>query len=110
MLPSIVPLKRKISCSTTAKFSAQRFQIPLAQVHAVQQNPAALHIVKAHQQIRNRRLAGTGVAHQRNRLTGLDLERNVLENPVFIFVSKPNIFKFDVTPGAARLQRLSRAS
>src|SRR5882724_12616353 len=40
---------------------------------------------------------------QGDRLSGLDLERHVFENPVVALVSKPDVLKFNMAHGAARL-------
>ncbi len=39
------------------KVLSQRFQVPIAQIDAIEQNPPALNVVETHQQIRDRRLA-----------------------------------------------------
>src|SRR5258708_7795280 len=87
---------------------AQRLQIPVAHIHAVQQNPTLLHVVETHQQIGDRGLAGTGVPDERDGLPGSDGERNVLQDPVVVIVSKPDVLKFDTAFRASALEWLRR--
>src|SRR6185369_2387176 len=75
-------------------------QIPLAQVNAVEQYAAALDVVEPHQQVRDRCLARTSVTNQRDRLPWLDRERHVLQDPVFFFISEPNVLKLDASARA----------
>jgi hypothetical protein len=61
---------------------AQRGQILIAQVHAVQQNLARRHVVEAHHQAGQRGLARARVAHNGHRLSRLNGEAHVLQNPL----------------------------
>ena len=70
MLPSIVPLNRKHFLKHDGEVLPQRPQVPLAHIHAVEQNPPALDVVEAHEQVRDRRLPGTRVTDERDRLPG----------------------------------------
>ena len=62
----------------------QILQVDAANVDAVQQDLAALNVVEAQQQRDERGLARAGVADDRDGLPGLDAERDIAENPVFI--------------------------
>ena len=61
---------------------AQRGQIVLAQIDAVEQNLPGGHVVEAHHQAGQRGFAGAGVADDGHRLARLDGEGNVLQNPL----------------------------
>src|SRR6185437_2280213 len=80
------------------KILSQLAQVPVAQVNTIEQYATALDIVETHQQVRDRRLARTSVTNKRDRLPRLDRKRHVLQNPVFVFVSKPNILKLNAAP------------
>src|ERR1043165_781612 len=88
------------------KILSQRLEIPVAQINSIEQNSPALNVVKAHQEIRDRRLPGTGVTNKRDRLPRLDRERDVLQHPVFVLISKPNVLKLDSTTRALGFERL----
>ena len=76
-------------------------QIHLANVHAIEQDMAALNVVEAQQELNDRGLAGAGVSHDRERLTGFDAEGNVSQDPVFVRgicpagVREPYVAEFD---------------
>ena len=55
---------------------AQRREIPLPHVDAVDRHPAGVDVVEAQQQVGQGALAGAGVADDRQRLTRLDRERD----------------------------------
>ena len=57
--------------------AAQRVRVELADVDAVDQDPPALRVVEAGDQLRQRRLAGAGLADQRDRLAGQDPQVDV---------------------------------
>ena len=61
---------------------AERGQVVLAQVDAVQQDLAGGHLVEAHHQAGEGGLAGAGVADDGDCLARLDGEGDVLENPL----------------------------
>ena len=60
---------------------AQREQIVLAQVDAVEQDLAGGHVVEAHHQAGEGGFPGAGVPHDGHRLAGFDDEGDVFENP-----------------------------
>ncbi len=60
---------------------AERVQIVLAQVDAVDQNLAGGDVVEAHHQAGEGGFAGAGVAYDGDRLAGLDGEGDVFQNP-----------------------------
>ena len=78
-----------------AEAPPQFLQIPLPHIHAVHQNLAALHVVEAQQEARERGLAGAGVADYCDGLARLDRQLNVPEDPILLFVREPNIAKLD---------------
>ncbi len=100
--------KQKDFLQHDRKVLAQRFEIPVTQVNAVEQNPAALDVVETHQQIRDRSLAGTGVTDERDRLSGFDRERHIFQHPVFVVVSEPNVLKLNSSVGALGFERFLR--
>jgi hypothetical protein len=57
---------------------AQRGQIVLAQVDAVEQNLPGGHVVEAHHQAGERGFAGAGVAHDGHRLPGSTVKETSL--------------------------------
>ena len=61
---------------------AQRGQVVLAQVDAVEQNLAGGDVVEAHHQAGERGFARAGVADDGHGLAGLDGEGDVFENPL----------------------------
>src|SRR2546423_4958976 len=74
-----------------AEIGAQLFQIHLADVDAVYENLAALNVIKPQEQIGNRRLPCPCMADESDALARLGDERHVFQNPVFIFVSEPDV-------------------
>ena len=63
------------------ELAPQAVGLELAQVVAVDQQPAALRVVEARDQLRQRRLAGAGLADQGDRLAGRDVQVDPLERP-----------------------------
>ena len=59
--------------------AAQGMQIQILDVHAVEQDVAALRIVEAQHQLEQRGLAGAGRADDGDRFAGLDLERQAVQ-------------------------------
>src|SRR5580658_5788965 len=84
-----------------AELAPEVLDIELANVDAIEKNLAALHVVKAEQQGNERGFAGAGVADDGERLAGLDAERYVAEDPVFVggfgdvAVAEPDVAKFN---------------
>ena len=64
---------------------AQRGQILVAQIHAVEQNLAGGYVVEAHHQTGEGGFAGAGMAHNGDGLTRLDGEGNIFQNPLDAF-------------------------
>ena len=89
-----------------AKVRSQLVQIPIPDIDAVKQNLPALYIVKSQEQVRDCRLARSGVAYKRDSLAWLNAERNILQNPIFVVVGKPHISEFDLASRASNLGRL----
>jgi hypothetical protein len=77
----MVPVKRNGSCKHDGEVAAQRVQVLLAQVDAVDKNLAGGHVVEAHHQAGERGFARAGVAHDGYGLAGLDGEGDIFENP-----------------------------
>src|ERR1700722_8357877 len=80
----------------------QLLQVHRTYVHTVQQNLAALNIIEPQQQLDNGGLARAGVPHDRKRLAGINTERHIAQDPIFLFrrsaarVGKPNVPKLDL--------------
>jgi hypothetical protein len=72
MFSAMVPEKRNGSCKDHGEVLAQRGQIVLAQVHAVEQNLPGGHVVEAHHQAGERGFARACVAHDGHRLSRLN--------------------------------------
>ena len=62
--------------------AAERGEILLAQVDAVEENGACGHIVEAHHQAGQGGFAGAGMAHDGDGLAGLDGEGDIFQNPL----------------------------
>src|SRR4030095_14732068 len=71
-------------------------QVPVANIDAVEKDLPLLHIVKAHKQVRDRSLARTRRSDQSDAFTDVHLERDVLQNPVVLFVGEPHVAEFDL--------------
>ena len=72
MFSRIVPLKMNGSWDDQADPAAQRRQLEVAQVHAVDQDAALGGSVEAHQELQQRRLARAALADDRHGLAGRD--------------------------------------
>jgi hypothetical protein len=48
------------------------------------------------------------VTNERNRLAGFDHEGHIFQNPVFVFVSEPDVFELNAAFSATRPQRFGR--
>ena len=72
-----------------------------ANVFAIEKDLAALNVIEAEEQGNQRGLAGSRVAHNSEGLAGLDPERDVAKNPVFVgglrnaAVAEPDVAKLD---------------
>src|SRR4051794_3777979 len=75
MFSRIVPEKSHVSCSTMPNMRRSALRL----TWRMSTHTAAVHVVEPHQQVDERRLAGAGLADDRDRLTGLHLERQVLD-------------------------------
>ena len=80
MFEAMVPLKRCTSCSTRASDARSWRRVEVAHVHAVEGDPALLHVVEARQQADDRGLARAGGAHEGHALAGLHREVDVLQD------------------------------
>ena len=104
--------KKKRILQHDAEKVPQILEIDFANVHAIEQNLAALNIVEAQQELDDGGLAGAGMADDGERMPGLDAEGNVAQNPVFFFrscaavVGEPDIAELDFAP---RLGQRARA-
>ncbi len=98
---SSVPVKRNGSCSTMPKWRRSSMQVEFADIDAVEQNLPALNFVEAQQELDGRRLAGAGVADDGDRLSGIDAEADVAQDPVFVLgiraaaIGEPDVAEFD---------------
>src|SRR5437762_6734584 len=116
---NVLPPQANVALQSTAeekdvlqhnrKVLPQRLQVPVTKLYPIEQNPSPLHIIETHEEICNCSFPGTGMAHQRNRLSRLDCKGNVLQYPVFIFISKPDVSELNPTTGPAKLQGLRRS-
>ena len=79
-------------------------EIELADVDAVDRDPAARHVVEPQQQVDQRRLARAGGADDADALAGADLEADVLEHQVVVVVGEPDVVeaRCGPAPGAGR--------
>ena len=80
MLVAISPEKRNTSCKTKPKLAAQFLFIPFANVDAVDQDRAALDIVKSAQRRDDRGFAAAGGADQSDFFAGTHAKRNTFEH------------------------------
>ena len=104
---STSPGKQKNVLLHVADERAQLVDGDVANVDAVDEDPPALRIIEPEQQIDDRRLAGPGVADQRERFTRLDFKARRLEHPlrrrrraatvghVAEIVGEPDVVEFD---------------
>ncbi len=80
-----------------AEMTAQRGDLDLLDVDAVDQDLTLLDVVVPADQGKNGGLAGAGGADEGNGLPGRYLEGNALQHPLTGLVGKPNILKFNIT-------------
>ncbi len=96
-----------------AEHPPQILQVHLANVHAIEQNLAALNVVEAQQQLNDRRLARAGVPNDRQRLARLHAEGNVAKHPILFLrscaavIGEPHVAEFNF---AARRRQAHAAS
>ena len=64
-----------------SQLAAQALRLQLTQVVPVDQHAAALRVIEARHQLREGALAGAGLAHQRQRLAGGDVDRDIAHAP-----------------------------
>ena len=102
MLSAIVPENRCTSCSTRLNSPRRSAEVELADVDAVDRDPAALHVVEPQQQVDQRRLARAGGADDADALAGADLEADTsLQHAVWLavvrrVVREPDVVEHDV--------------
>src|SRR5690606_41443306 len=72
----------------------------LGDVLAVDEDPAAVELVEAHDQVHERRLAGAGVAHDRDGLPRLDDEVEALDERPVVLVAERYVLEHDATAHA----------
>ena len=77
----------------------------LADVDAVDEDAAAIHVVETQQQADDRGLARPGRADDADALAGLDDERDVAQDVVVLLVREPHVIELDA---AARRRRAPR--
>ena len=83
--------------------AAQRGDLDLADVDAVNQDLAPLELIVAADQRQNRAFAGAGGPHKRHRLTRVHMEGDALQHPLAGYVAEPDIPKFDFAPHLVQL-------
>ena len=76
--------------------AAQRGDLDLLDVDAVDENLALLNIVIAADQAQNSGLARAGGANKGHRLLRLYMEGNALKHPLVGLIGKPDVFKLDL--------------
>ena len=75
------------------KMGAQLMAAERAGVHAVQPDHPAANLVEAHQQVDQRRLAAAGRADDRNFLTRLDREIEILDQRLVCLITKRHMLQ-----------------
>ena len=80
------------------EMAAQRGNLDLADVDAVNQDLAPLELIVAADQRQNRAFAGAGGPHKRHRLTRVYMEGDALQHPLAGYVAEPDIPEFDFAP------------
>ncbi len=85
-----------------ADVAAQRGEVVIAQVAAVEQDPALVRVVEPRQELDQRRLAGAVLADQRQHLAGPQLEGEVAHRPAL----GPRVAEADVFEDEALADRL----
>src|SRR5262249_33563381 len=94
-----------------AELPTQILEVDGANVFAVEQDLAALNVVKAEKQGNECSFAGSGVADNGERLARVHAERNVAQHPVFIgrfsdiSITEPYVAKFDFPAGLNERER-----
>ena len=78
------------------EMAAQRRDLDLLNINAVNQDLALLDIIVAANEGENGGLAGAGGANEGHGLPGFHFEGNALQHPLVRLVGKPNILKFNV--------------
>ena len=95
-LLAIVPLNRNDCCGTYADLVAQRLQLVVAHVDAVDEHLALRGVVETRHEVDEGRFAGAGRADERHRLTLLRLEIDAFEHGVTrVGVGEAHIAEFD---------------
>ena len=88
---------------------AQTLLLHVAQVLAIDQDAAACHVIEAVEQPEHRRLARATLAHERDALVGVDLERHASERHVLVVVvRKVHVLELDLAVGHLQLRRPGR--
>src|SRR5215211_7625289 len=85
--------------------AAHACEVELSQVDAVVAHAAALRVVEPDRELDQRALARAGMADERHRLTGLDLDVDVVDDPALVLVGE-----HDVLEGQLAAQRGRRAA
>ena len=86
-----------------AEMTAQRGNLDVSDVDAVNQDLALLDIVIPANQVQNGGFSGTGRTHKGHGLFGVHMEGNALQNPFAGVVSKPHIFELNFAPDLLQL-------
>ena len=88
---------------------SRRPQRQPAQILAVQQDPAEVGVIEAEQQLRQRRLAGTARADQRQHLAGLDRKRDARDRvPLGLRIAEGDVVELEPALSAPELDRARR--
>ena len=101
--------KKKHVLQDQTQVAAQFLFVPLADVDAVDEDRAALDLVKAAERRNDRRLAAAGGADQSDFFAGAHAKGNVFEDRLIGTVGKPDVFEFDLageTFGGFRTSRI----
>src|SRR5688500_11771765 len=78
-----------------SKGPPQIVQVQGRDVPAVEEYLPTLNVVETSEQIRDCRLAGSGMSDNRDRLSRKDLKRNVAQHPVFPGIGEPDMTHVD---------------
>ena len=105
MLSRTVVEKRNGSCGDDADLAAQRRELHVAYVHAVDEHAARVDVVEARHERGERRLAGTGVADERDRRPRVEREVEVLEHRPARQVGERDVLEADRAVAGGQLDR-----
>ena len=96
MFSRTVPGEEEALLRDDAELAAQRGLGDVAQVDAVDRDPAVARVVEAGEQLRDRRLAGAGVSDERDGRPGGDVEVDPVQHLVAVAVAEAHVLEADV--------------